>query len=165
MRRAFAAAVIAAVLLLARAFATQNAQAVTPSWQVRTEPATLVNGAPAILVVTPAIKVEALSGSWMGRKLFFSFDPPSQSWYALFGVGLNSAPGPYRLVLEGSMATGRAVSFEQNLDVANETYPAVELKVAHQFTAPSRRLLKRIKKEEILKHRVFAESSEKQLWV
>jgi murein DD-endopeptidase MepM/ murein hydrolase activator NlpD len=136
---------------------------------VRTEPATLVNGAPAILYVVPPVKLESLSGAWMGHKIFFSFDPASHSWYALFGTGLNRAPGKYPLVLEGrtdpgTTDPGTTVSFQQELEVASQPYPQVELKVQHKFTAPSRRLLRRIRKEEILKHRVFGESSEAQLW-
>lgn len=134
------------------------------TWQVRTEPATLVNGAPAVLYVAPPVKLQALGGSWMGHKIFFSFDSGSGSWYALFGVNLNAPPGKYRLSLEGRPDTGAAVSFEQELEVASQPYPTVELKVQHRFTAPSRRLLKRIKKEEILKHHVFGESSDSQLW-
>src|SRR5512146_2027757 len=134
------------------------------TWQVRTEPATLVNGAPAVLYVAPPVKLQALGGSWMGHKIFFSFDPASHSWYALFGTGLNRAPGKYPLALEGRTDPGTTVPFQQELEVASEAYPQVELKVQHRFTAPSRRLLKRIRKEEILKHHVFGESSEAQLW-
>ena len=164
MRHLFGAAIVAAVLLLARVAPAQDPQALTPAWQVRSEPAILVNGAPAVLYVLPPVKLETLSGSWMGHKLYFSFDPASRSWYALFGAGLNSAAGKYKLTLEGSSETGARVPFEQNLEVANEPYVTVELKVAHKFTAPSRRLLRHIRREEILKHRIFEESSGKQLW-
>jgi murein DD-endopeptidase MepM/ murein hydrolase activator NlpD len=164
MRRAFGAAVIATALLFARFAPAQSPPAATPTWQVRFEPATLVNGAPAVLYVIPPVKLEALSGSWMGHKLYFSFDPDHRSWYSLFGASLNSAPGAYKLSLDGHTDAGNTVSFEQNLEVASEAYATVELKVAHKFTAPNRRLLKRIRREEILKHRVFEESSGKQLW-
>jgi len=177
MTRLFPAALLVALLLAGispaqfAAGATAGNQAAAPAdstaasaWQVRTEPATLVNGAPAILYVVPPVKVEALGGSWMGHKIFFSFDPASHSWYALFGTGLNRTPGKYPLVLEGRTDPGTTVSFQQELDLASQAYPLVELKVQHQYTAPSRRLLRRIRKEEILKHRVFGESSEAQLW-
>src|SRR6185437_6684799 len=178
MFRIFPGALLCAVLLLAVSSSAQLPAASTPSspaatpgtqaaataWQVRTEPATLVNGAPAILYVVPPVNVEGLGGSWMGHKIFFSFDPASHSWYALFGTGLNRTPGKYPLVLEGRTDPGTTVSFQQELDLASQAYPLVELKVQHQYTAPSRRLLRRIRKEEILKHRVFGESSEAQLW-
>ena len=164
MRRVFGPALIATVLLLALLAPAQNPPVATPAWQVRFEPARLVNGAPALLYVLPPVGLKALSGSWMGHKLYFSFDPDNRCWYALFGASLNSAPGTYKLSLEGETDTGNTVSFEQNLEVASEPYVTVELKVAHKFTAPNRRLLKRIRREEILKHRIFEESSGKQLW-
>lgn len=146
--------------------ASQGAQprATADVWQVRTDPATLVNGAPAILYVIPPARLEALSGSWMGHKIYFSFDPDLHSWYALFGAGLNWAPGKYPLALEGRTPAGTTAKFQQELEVGKEAYPLVELKVQHKFTAPSPRLLRRIRKEEILKHHTFGESSEAQLW-
>jgi murein DD-endopeptidase MepM/ murein hydrolase activator NlpD len=164
MRRVSRAALLATVLLLALLAPAQNPPAAPTAWQVRFEPTTLVNGAPAVLYVLPPVQLETLSGSWMGHKLYFSFDPVSHCWYALFGASLNSAPGAYKLGLDGKTASGNTVFFEQNLEVASEPYVTVELKVAHKFTAPNRRLLKRIRKEEILKHRIFEESSAKQLW-
>ncbi len=164
MRRVFGAALVATVLLLALSAPAQNPRVATPAWQVHFEPERLVNGAPALLYVLPPVGVKALSGSWMGHKLYFSFDRDDRSWYALFGTSLNSAPGTYKLSLQGETDTGNTVSFEQNLEVASEPYVTVELEVAHKFTAPNRRLLKRIRREEILKHRIFEESSGHQLW-
>jgi murein DD-endopeptidase MepM/ murein hydrolase activator NlpD len=157
-------AVLCSVLLAALFSGAQQAPAPVPLWQVRTDPATLVNGAPAVLYVAAPVKLEALTGSWMGHQLFFSFDPASASWYALFGAGLNSAPGSYPLKLQGRTDAGAMVNFQDGLPVVSQLYPKVELTVQHRFTAPSRRLLRRIKKEEILKRRVFAESSDDQLW-
>ena len=97
--RTFPAATLCAVLLLGQFSAAQASQAATPgaeatsAWQVRSEPATLVNGAPAVLYVAPPVKLQALGGSWMGHKIFFSFDSGSGCWYALFGVGLNALQG------------------------------------------------------------------------
>lgn len=155
------------MLLAQVALAQQPPAAAAPAsepWQVRTEPATLANGAPAVLYVAAPVKLQTLTATWTGHKIFFTFDPASHSWYALFGTSINCAPGSYPLVLEGRTDAGATVSFQQNLAVVGQNYPLVELKVQHSFTAPNRRLLKRIKREEILKHRVFAESSEARLW-
>lgn len=165
MRSVFWGALVATAFLLAPLAPAQNPPVATPlAWQVRFEPATLVNGAPAVLYVVPPVQLEALSGSWMGHQLHFSFDAANRSWYALFGTSLNIAPGTYKLSLDGETNTGNTASFEQNLEVASEPYATVELKVAHKFTAPNHRLLKRIRREEFLKHRIFEESSSKQLW-
>ena len=155
------------MLLAQFAGAQQPPAAAAPAsepWQVRTEPATLANGAPAVLYVAAPVKLQALAATWTGHKIFFTLDPATHSWYALFGTSINCAPGSYPLVLEGRTDAGATVSFQQNLAVVGQNYPLVELKVQHSFTAPNRRLLRRIKKEEILKHRVFAESSEARLW-
>lgn len=178
MDRIFPALALSATLLLGVVSAAQLPAAATPgsevaapasqetasAWQVRTEPATLLNGAPAVLYVDAPVKLESLSGTWTGHKIFFSFDPASHSWYALFGTGLNRAPGSYPLALEGRTTTNATVSFQQELEVASQAYPLVQLQVRHQFAAPNRALLKRIKKEELLKHRVFSKSSDARLW-
>ncbi len=164
MRRSSAAAILVAVCLLGTLSPAQSTQPAMPALQVRTDPATLVNGAPAVLYVAAPVTLQTLTGWWMGHQLFFSFDSESHTWYALFGSGLNSTAGLYRLALEGKTESGATLSFEQNLEVASQPYPIVELKVSHQFTAPNPRLLKRIKREEILKHHIFAESSNRQLW-
>lgn len=159
MKRASAAAILAAVCLLGQVSLAQM-----PAFEVRTEPETLVNGAPAVLYVSAPVTLKTLTGWWMGHKLFFSFDADSHTWYALFGSDLNSAPGLYRLALEGKTEAGTTLSFEQNLEVASQPYSIVKLRVQHKFTAPNRRLLKQIKREEILKHHIFAESSKRRLW-
>jgi murein DD-endopeptidase MepM/ murein hydrolase activator NlpD len=162
MRRLFPALALCGLLLAPCLSPAQ--QPTAPAWQVRTEPAVLANGAPAVLYVAAPVKLQSLGGTWRGHKIFFTFNAASGSWYALFGTSINCAPGSYPLVLEGRTDAGATISWQQNLAVAGQNYPLVELKVQHSFTAPSRRLLKRIKREEILKHRVFAESSEARLW-
>lgn len=167
MRRLFPTVLCALMLLAQVALAQQSpaaAESATEPWQVRTEPAALANGAPALLFVTAPVKLRSLSGTWTGHKVFFTFDPASHSWYALFGTSIKCAPGNYPLALEGRTDAGAAVSFQQDLTVVGQNYPLVKLTVQHSFTAPNRRLLRRIKKEEILKHRVFAESSDTRLW-
>lgn len=159
MRRVSAAAILAAVFLLGQVSLAQM-----PGFEVRTEPETLVNGAPAVLYVAAPVTLETLTGQWMGHQLFFSFDADSHTWYALFGSALSSPPGPHRLALEGRTESGATLTFEQNLEVASQPYSIVKLRVQHKFTAPNRRLLKRIKREEILKRHIFAESSKRRLW-
>ena len=167
MRRLFPTVLFAVILLAQFSLAQQPPAAAPPaaaSWQIRTQPATLANGAPAVLYVAAPVKLQTLTGTWTGHKIFFTFDRGSRSWYALFGTSINCAPGNYPLVLEGRTDAGAAVTFQQDLAVVGQNYPLVELKVQHSFTAPNRRLLRRIKREEILKHRVFQESSKARLW-
>jgi len=100
----------------------------------------------------------------MEHKLFFSFDPINQTWYALFGVNLTKATGSYPLRLLGETVTSAPVSYEENLLVTSEIYPTVTLMVLHHFTAPNRQQLMRIEKEYILKQKIFASSNNARLW-
>jgi murein DD-endopeptidase MepM/ murein hydrolase activator NlpD len=164
MRRAVGATILAMVVLLAQSSEAQEPQAVRPFWQVRSEPETLLNGTPAVLYVAPPNVLKTLKGSWMGHQLYFSFDPSSRTWYALFGVGLGSAAGMYTLTLAGETATRTPVSFEQDLEVKARSYPTVNLKVLPHFIEPTSKQRQRIKKEEALKHQILAGSSDTQLW-
>jgi murein DD-endopeptidase MepM/ murein hydrolase activator NlpD len=150
--------------ILAAALVPQLFAASVPSLQVRWEPETLVNGAPALLHVIVSTDLKTLSGTWLGHKLYFSFDRTSQTWYSLFGVNLTEATGLYPLRLLGETVTGAALSYEENLSVTNRIYPTVTLKVLHKFTSPNRRQLMRIEKEYILKQKLFASSNNARLW-
>ncbi len=135
-----------------------------PSWQVRPEPETLVNGAPAILRVIPPIDLRNLSGSWLGHDLHFRFDSASRSWYGFFGVDITTAAGSYPLKLTGETAAGSPVIYEGSLQVSTAAYPTVTLTVQRKFVVPNKRQAQRVKKEEAIKHRAFARSSDQQLW-
>jgi len=150
--------------ILAAALVSQLFAASAPSLQVRWEPETLVNGAPALLHVIASTDLKTLNGSWMGHKLYFSFDRASQTWYSLFGVNLTEATGSYPLRLLGETVIGTPVSYEQDLLVTSRIYPTVTLKVLRKFTAPNRHQLLRIKKEYILKQKIFASSNNARLW-
>jgi len=116
-----------------------------------------------VLWVMPPIKLNALSGTWLRHDFPFDFDAASQTWYALIGVDLSSKAGAYPLTLSGESVTG-PVKYETSLAVREQTYPVVTLTVMRKFTAPSKKQLLRIKREEARKHQAFAHSSAKRLW-
>src|SRR5271170_2737467 len=68
-------------------------------WAVVNQPARLVNGTPVLFRVTTPKPVRALSGTWLGHEIAFSFDANSKSWFALAGVSLETKPGAYSLAL------------------------------------------------------------------
>lgn len=110
------------------------------TWSVRTQPSRLVNGAPFLVRVTAPSKLDALSGTWLGHQLTFSYDSSAKSWFALAGVSLETTPGRYDLELTGERATTHAhVSFSRKLAVAAAKYPKikVELQVEKKFTEPT----------------------------
>jgi len=110
------------------------------TWSALARPARLVNGAPVLFQVKPPAKLHALSGTWLGHQLTFSYDASTKMWFALAGVSLETAPGKYALELTGERAaTNTQVTFQSTFTVAHAQYPQikVELTVEKKFTEPS----------------------------
>lgn len=112
---------------------------------MRAQPARLVNGAPILFQVKPPVKLQSLSGTWLGHHLSFNYDAGTKMWFSLAGVGFETAPGKYSLELLGERAKGKgsaastALSFTRAFAVAHAQYPQikVELTVEKKFTEPS----------------------------
>jgi len=110
------------------------------TWSALARPPRLVNGAPVLFQVKPPAKLHALSGTWLGHQLTFSYDASTKMWFALAGVSLETAPGKYALELTGERAaTNTQVTFQSTFTVAHAQYPQikVELTVEKKFTEPS----------------------------
>src|SRR5438270_453155 len=75
-------------------------------WTVRTQPARLVNGSPVLFQVKPPAKLEALTGTWLGHQIIFSYNSSTKTWFALAGLGFETAPGKYTLDLKGERSKG-----------------------------------------------------------
>ncbi len=112
------------------------------SWTVHTQPARLVNGGPVLFQVKPRVKLQSLSGKWLGHEVSFSYDEKSKSWYALAGVSFETARGNYPLDLSGQTQPGKAaresVTFSHTFGVSAGKYPKLpgKLSVPGKFTAP-----------------------------
>jgi murein DD-endopeptidase MepM/ murein hydrolase activator NlpD len=125
------------------------------TWTVRTEPARLLNGAPVLFEVKAPVKLESLSGTWLGHELTFSYTASTRTWFALGGVSIETAPGKYAVALSGVRATGGApISFTRNLAVARAQYPKikVELTVEKKFTEPTQEQQQQIAEGVKIKH-------------
>jgi murein DD-endopeptidase MepM/ murein hydrolase activator NlpD len=113
------------------------------SWTVHAQPARPVNGGPVLFQVKPPVRLESLSGTWLGHELPFSFDAKSKAWFALAGVSLETAPGTYAIELTGETLAGKTptakVSFSRQLAVARGKYPKRPgtLSVEGKFTEPT----------------------------
>ncbi len=134
------------------------------SWSVGWQPVRLVNGAPIVFRVKPPIRLSSLSGSWFGHEVFFSFDPPSKTWYGISGVSLTTKPGDYTLQLKGTSAAGKDISFEREVAVGTAKYPVIAVTVAKRFTEPSTAQLKEIRQEKTLKQDVFRHFETEREW-
>jgi murein DD-endopeptidase MepM/ murein hydrolase activator NlpD len=109
-------------------------------WIVDTRPATLVNGAPVLFEVHAPVKLDSLSGAWLGHQLSFSYNAASKTWFVLAGVNLETNPGKYALELTGQRtATEKPLTFTRTFLVTRAQYPKikVQLSVEKKFTEPT----------------------------
>jgi len=109
------------------------------TWIVRSEPTTLLNGAPVLFRVNSPTKLDALSGRWLGHELTFSYQPSTRRWFALAGVSFETNPGKYNLELTGTSNTKTSpVTFTRTFMVGRAKYPKirVQLAVEKKFTEP-----------------------------
>jgi murein DD-endopeptidase MepM/ murein hydrolase activator NlpD len=113
------------------------------SWTVRAQPARLVNGGPVLFQVKPPLRLQSLSGTWLGHDISFSFDATSKTWFALAGVSLETAPGTYAIEMTGETPAGKMpggkISFTRKFTIARGKYPRLpgKLSVESKFTEPS----------------------------
>jgi murein DD-endopeptidase MepM/ murein hydrolase activator NlpD len=124
------------------------------TWTVRTQPTRLVNGAPVLFQVKSPVKLESLTGSWLGHQITFSYDAPTKTWFALAGVSFETTPGSYTLELTGARAAAATpVAFSHTFVVAAATYPKIESKltVEGKFTEPSPEQVKQIEEDAKVK--------------
>ena len=139
-------AITCAVLLCCSA-----APAYAATWTVRAQPAKLVNGAPVFFQAKTPAKLEALTGTWLGHQLTFSYDPSTKTWFALGGISFETEPGKYTLELKGEGKTSQTpVSFSHPFVVGRANYPKikVELAVEKKFTEPSPEQVKQIDEDQ-----------------
>ena len=127
------------------------------NWTVRAQPTRLVNGGPVLFQVKPPQRLESLSGTWLGHQVSFSFDATSKTWFALAGVGLETAPGTYAIELTGETVAGKTsgtkISFSRKFAIARGKYPKIEVKlsVEGKFTEPNPEQQKQIEEGQQIK--------------
>src|ERR1700692_3290707 len=80
------------VLFLVWLFSISSFKASAAGWTVRAQPTRLVNGGPILFQVKTPVRLDSLSGSWLGHERALRFDASSRTWYALAGVSLGNAP-------------------------------------------------------------------------
>lgn len=155
------------------ALAAHMPAATSARWIVVNQPARLVNGTPVLFRVTTPKPVHAVSGTWLGHEIAFSFDACGESstqkssshksWFALAGVSLETKPGTYPLELhaeissnESSGSSGeKTISFERKIRVDRQRYPRVQLTVPARYTAPSPEDQREIEKGKEIKAEAF----------
>ena len=136
------------------------------TWSVRSEPTTLLNGAPVLFRVKAPAKLDALSGSWLGHELTFSYQPSTKTWFALAGVSFDTTPGKYTLELSGRQTTKPSVSFKRSFTVRRAQYPKirVQLSVEKKFTEPDPEQVKQIADANKIKEEHFSHTTLEREW-
>ena len=128
------------------------------SWQ----PATVVNGSPVLFQLTAPKNIQSVSGTWFSHHL--DFFRSGNSWYALGGVPVETAPGVYELRLTEALASDRTVQISRKIKITRATYPKITVKVAKQYTEPNPEQLKNINADKEVKQKVFATETAERLW-
>jgi murein DD-endopeptidase MepM/ murein hydrolase activator NlpD len=147
--------VTAQATMFAVSFFGSTTLALAANWVVRAQPVRLVNGAPILFQVRPPVRLESLTGTWLGHQVIFSLDTASKTWFALAGVSLETAPGTYPLELTGERRLEKQadtkLSFSRRFRIVRAKYPKVELTVESKFTEPNTEQLKQIDEDKKVK--------------
>lgn len=139
------------ILVLSLAVALPSSAA---NWNVRSEPPTLVNGAPVLFQVRAPAKLDSLAGTWLGHQVPFSYDATTRMWFALAGVAFETTPGKYALELTGARPAAKSpVTFARQFRVLRAHYPQIKvgLTVEKKFTEPTKEQLEEIEESQKVK--------------
>jgi murein DD-endopeptidase MepM/ murein hydrolase activator NlpD len=148
---------IALILFFCFHFVVALPGAQAANWNVHAQPSRLVNGSPVLFQVKTPSRLQSLSGSWLGHEFPFSFDAKSKTWFALAGIGLETAPGSYPLELTGERLSGKTadtkITFARKFTIARGKYPKIKvnLSVESKFTEPTPDQVKQIEEGQQIK--------------
>jgi len=121
------------------------------TWTITAQPPRPVNGGPVLFLVKSAVKLDSLTGTWLGHQLTFSYKTSTKTWFALAGVSFETTPGRYTLELTGQRLVAKEpLSFTRQFTVARAVYPKIQVKltVGGKFTEPSPEQLKQIDEDQ-----------------
>jgi murein DD-endopeptidase MepM/ murein hydrolase activator NlpD len=146
------------------ALATSAATKPSSSWLITWQPVRPVNGSPIVFLVKSPATLSSLSGKWIGHDVFFSFDPKTNTWFGIAGIGLETHSGKYSLQLTGENTSGKQFSWQKQVSIAKGKYRQISVTVPKQFTEPSPEQQQQIKDDQTLKHEVFAKTAPEREW-
>jgi len=133
-------------------------------WSVLYQPARIVNGSVLLIRVTTPQPVRALSGTWLGHDLAFSFDAQQKFWFALAGASIETKPGKYPLEIHAETAAGEPLEFQKQIAVFHQRYPQIALTVPGKYTAPSPEEQQEIAEDKKTKEEIFKTLTPEREW-
>jgi murein DD-endopeptidase MepM/ murein hydrolase activator NlpD len=138
-----------------------------PPFVVTLEPERIFNGSPCLFRVAPqagAAAISSVTGTWMWRRLWFTYDAKARAWYAVAGVGPEATQASYPLVVEARMSGGEIVTSTYHVPVGQVRFPFSRLSVDPDFLDPNPLIRARIARERVLKNETFSRVSAQPLW-
>jgi hypothetical protein len=149
--------------------ATENALTVAEKTapqqtSVNWEPAKLINGSPCLFRVTAGKSVRSISGTWLGKQVFFSFDQTSGQWFGFAGVDIDTKAGGHQLALEMTDASGQGTNFHQVVTIEKGFYRVTGITVPKKYVEPDPADLARIQSERELKNELFSRLEPQKFW-
>ena len=151
-------------LLAFEAPGTTSKAKAADSWSVSYKPLRLVNGSPIVFHVVSPEPLKSLDGKWLEHEVFFSSDSRGKVWYGLAGASLEIRPGNHSLELKGVAATGKDLSFQEQIAVGKGKYHNIAASVPKQYTEPNTEQLQKIDQDKALKERAFAHVTPEREW-
>jgi len=156
---------IFAALIIALLVAGADAAPVKAKhWSVLYQPQRIVNGSAMLVRVTTPQEVQALTGSWLGHDLTFSFDAHQKFWFAIAGASIETKAGTYPLELHAETTAATTLEFEKKIPVFQQHYPEVKLTVPGKYTAPSPEEQREIEEGKKVKDEIFKTLTPNREW-
>ena len=167
-RRALLSFCVAAFLVVGFSASHRAFGAETPGFRsIATAPATLDNGSPFLLTVSPAAKVTEIKGTWMGKDLQFfrgksqqGTRPGTRSPASMS----RSRPAPIRSPSTQLQRDGKPLQATIQIPVGAAKYRTGTITVAPNFVEPDAATQKEIAADKEIKDRIFAHSADAPEW-
>jgi len=142
------------------------------NWTVQAQPARLVNGGPVLFRVKPPVKVESLTGTWLGHQFAFSYEASTKTWFALAGTNLDTTPGTYSLELTAASTSSKTpmsptrMTLTRRFAVVDGKYPKLpgKLSVEGKFTEPDPEQQKQIEEASQVKKDYLSRVTPEREW-
>ena len=138
--------------------------AAAPTLVVSHLPAKVGPGQAVLISVTASEPLSSVSGQAFGQPLAFFRGQAADTWQALAGVDLETAPQKHAVTVTARTASRGAVKTVYELAVLPKTFGVRRLKVPEKFVTPPKSALERIAREQKRLAAVYAASLPTRLW-